>query len=114
MNKLSPQHVYREHKPTAKISRDNLLFLLSEKWAFGFDELQWIVYHWKGDAKGWRPTFFVRSNKRVLMRNIKERRVAVTPDAKEALGHLPFTFKEWLKQYEAVKVSNGVLRDGSI
>ena len=99
MNQVTPQNAYRECKFTAKTTRENILFLLSKKWAFGFDELQWIIYRWRGTAKGWRPTFFVRSNKGVLMRNIKERGVEVSPQARTTLNRLPDTFAEWFSMY---------------
>ena len=75
MNKLTPSMLNAERGLVSKANDDRFIIQLSEKWALGYDELQWIIYRWRGKAKGWRPMFFIASYKRVLMHVIEERGV---------------------------------------
>ncbi len=69
---------------------------LNSEWALGQDEVQWIVYRWRGPKQGWRPVSFVATSKVVLRRVLDELGIQPTPEAKAAFDHLLPTFKEWL------------------
>ena len=90
--------------------RDRLFLQLNDRWAWGDDQLQWLLM--KADKGGlkanlsiprarWRAVSFIGSTKRILQRCLREKRVGPTPEAKTALDTLPDTFKKWLSEYEA-------------
>jgi hypothetical protein len=91
--------------PDSPESQDRIFLRLSEKWALGYDPLQWMVMRWRGKAKGWRPISFVASNKAVLMRVLEEDGCEITPEAWTTLKRLPDTFKEWLAEQNRQKVA---------
>ena len=72
---------------------------LNDRWALSADNLQWIVEHYRPPK--WRAVAFIASNKAVLMRVLREKGVDITPNAKDALDHLPDTFREWKSKQEA-------------
>jgi len=75
---------------------DKIYLRLSDLWALGYDDLQWIVMHYRPPR--WRSISFVASTKVVLMRVLEETGAKITPEAQTALDHLPDTFKEFIIQ----------------
>ncbi|MDP6781219.1 MAG: hypothetical protein QGH32_05640 [Alphaproteobacteria bacterium] len=100
MNSLIKLGEATERGPAPPEDHDRIFLRLSDKWALGYDRLQWIVMRWKGKAKGWRPISFVASNKEVLVRVLKDDGAELTPEAQAALDRLPDTFKEWLAEQD--------------
>jgi len=74
---------------------ERIFLRLSEKWALGHDNNQWIVCQWRGEKVGWCAASFVGQNKLVLAHVLAEKGVEVTEGARSALDHLPETFHEW-------------------
>jgi hypothetical protein len=72
---------------------------LSDRWALSADPLQWILQLYRRPR--WRGVAFIASNKVVLKRVLREKGVTLTPDAKDALDHLPDTFQEWKCKQDA-------------
>ncbi len=79
---------------------DRVFLRLSEGWALGYDQNQWIVMRPKSDkskpGQGWRAIAFVASTRAVLMRVLREKGAEIAPDARVAVDSLPETFLEWL------------------
>ena len=73
---------------------DKIFLRLSDRWALGYDDLQWIVMHYRPPR--WRSISFVASTKVVLMRVLEEDGAEITPEAQTVLDHLPDTFREFL------------------
>lgn len=78
--------------------KDRLFLRLSEDWALGHDDLQWIVYrvYFKRDTARFLPVSFIGSTRAVLHRVIRENGIELTPEAEVALDSIPNTFREWL------------------
>ncbi len=72
---------------------------LNDRWALSADNLQWIVEHYRPPK--WHRVAFIASNKAVLMRVLREKGIAINPAAKDALGHLPNTFRKWKIKQDA-------------
>ena len=70
---------------------------LSEDWALGYDDLQWIVYraYFKRGAARYEPKSFIGSTKRILRRVLRENGIEPTSKAKEYLDTMPDSFTEW-------------------
>ena len=72
---------------------------LSEEWALGYDQNQWILLRSKSDksksGQSWRAIAFVGSTRAVLVRVLRELGAEVTPEALVAVDSLPETFWEW-------------------
>ncbi len=79
---------------------DRIFLRLSEGWALGFDQNQWIVMRAKSDkskpGQGWRAIAFVGSTRAVLRRVLREKGAEVAPGARAAVDSFPETFLEWL------------------
>ncbi len=79
---------------------DRIFLRLSEGWALGYDQIQWIVMRAKSDKSkprhGWRSIAFVWSTRAVLTRILREKGVEIAPDARVAVDSFPETFLEWL------------------
>jgi hypothetical protein len=71
----------------------------NERWALAADNLQWILKHYRPPK--WHGVAYIASNKVVLRRVLREKGVTLTPDAKDALDHLPDTFPEWRNKQDA-------------
>ncbi|MCQ4188583.1 hypothetical protein [Methylocystis suflitae] len=73
--------------------------------ALGADNLQWIIYRAVSEqppaldatltAKDWQPVSYVRSDKDILMRCIREKGVCLSDEARATLEDFPETFDEW-------------------
>ena len=76
-------------------NRITFLFTLDakENWALGADNQQWMVMRWK--RPDWRPVSFVASKKRVVMRVLDEKGIALTENAITRLNALPERFLDW-------------------
>jgi hypothetical protein len=75
------------------------LIRLNKRWALSADNLQWILEQYR--SPNWRGVAYIASNKAVLMRVVREKGVDITPTAKDALNHLPDTFREWKNEQDA-------------
>ena len=79
---------------------DRIFLRLSEGWALGFDQNQWIVMRAKSDkskpGQGWRAIAFVGSTRAVLVRVLREKGAKVASNARAAVDSFPETFLEWL------------------
>ena len=71
---------------------------LNGHWALACDRLQWVVQHRRGKPgrEQWRPVSFVATDRRVLLRVLRENGVEFTPEARTALESLPDTFRGFL------------------
>jgi hypothetical protein len=82
---------------------ERIFLRLGSDCALGADDLQWILYRRSyrkplSDAlngKNWRACSFVRSEKAILLRCIREKELPVSVEGERALGGLPSTFDEW-------------------
>ena len=79
---------------------------LNGDWALAYDRLQWIVQRRRGKPgrAQWRPVSFVATNRRVLLRILRENGVEPTPEAQAALETLPETFRGFLTLFLEVPV----------
>ena len=79
------------------VRTDKLLFRLSDGWAIGADEAQWIIYRAKkrGDQRYWQGVSFVATTKTKLERCLREDGAVVDNIGRVHLDALPDTFKEW-------------------
>jgi hypothetical protein len=76
---------------------DRIILHLSEKWSLGYDRNQWVVLRrWmhRGKEK-WQAVSFVGSEKRILMRVLREKGAEVSPEAERVLEGLPDRFLDW-------------------
>jgi hypothetical protein len=70
-------------------------FAFSGQWALGADELQWILYRRRSrDRGGWRGVSFVRSERVILERCMREKGV-LEHDRAVLLAGPPETFDLW-------------------
>jgi hypothetical protein len=87
---------------------DTIFLRLSDKFALGADDLQWILYRSRreepspldaplkfGRRSEWLPVSFVRSGKDILLRCMRERGCKPCDEAQVALAMLPCTFDAW-------------------
>jgi hypothetical protein len=65
----------------------------NDRWALSADNLQWILEQYRPPR--WRGVAYIASNRAVLIRVLREKGVDISPAAKDALDHLPNTFREW-------------------
>lgn len=85
--------------------------ILSDKWAVGADDLQWMLARRKGPD--WRPVSFVACTKAVLLRCIHEKGAIVTQEGQAALDALPDTFRAWReRRFEASDSAVGARLSG--
>ncbi len=98
MNKIIRLEEAAERGPNSRETNNGIFLRLSEGWALGHDRFQWMLVQWKGEARGWRSVSFVASNKRVLIRVIREIDITPTPEANAALDRFPDSFKAWLAE----------------
>ena len=98
MNHIVTKDGAAERGPVSPESKDRIIFQLSDKWALGYDRLQWMVMRARKrrGQREWRPISFVDTEKTILFRCIREKGVQPTPEAQAKLDALPDTFKEWL------------------
>ena len=84
---------------------DRVIFELSSGWAFGYDDLQWIVFRRRNfrTQQGWKALAFIASNKGILRRVLKEMAIQPNPEAVDYLDAMPNTFKEWLHWHKTVQ-----------
>ena len=77
---------------------DRIFLKLSDGWALGYDQRQWMVMrrYKRLEEWYWNPVAFIATDKRILRRVLREKGAVITPDAENALNHLPDTFREWL------------------
>jgi hypothetical protein len=92
---------------------DRIFLRLSERWALGADDLQWILYKPRREetpselsSRSWFPVAFVSSHKRHLLRHIRENRPQDEDTAASALASYPDTFGEW-QALEAEAATSG-------
>lgn len=78
---------------------DKQFLRLSDRWALAHNKNQWIVQRLDGGK--WCSVSFVASEKRVLMRVLREKGAEISPDARVALDALPETFRAWRAEQEA-------------
>jgi hypothetical protein len=71
------------------------VFAIAGDWAIASDGIQWILQRRRmSGQKGWRPVSFVRSEKVILARCMREKGVDVDT-ASLLLAGLPDTFDQW-------------------
>ena len=85
---------------------DTQFLRLSERWALGYDSLQWIIqrrgsfdkrsgeYRWIGES-------FISSNRDILVLTLREKGIVPDPGKMEEVLAPPYTFKEWIAQRQA-------------
>ena len=86
---------------------DRHFLRLSENWSLAADDLQWILKKRGSIDKRtgehrWRDMAFVATEKRILMRCMRENGVVTDANGQRSLDKLPETFQEWLKSGKAV------------
>ena len=86
--------------------KDKQFLRLSERWALGYDSLQWVIqrrgsfdkrsgkYRWSGES-------FISSNRDILVLTLREKGIVADPSKMEEVLALPYTFKEWFEQQQA-------------
>ena len=91
---------------------DRIFLRLSERWALGYDRLQWIVRRRRGEK--WDSIAFVGSEKRVLHRALREKGAEVSPEALAALARLPDRFRDWWEEHSrAAPEGEPVIREAA-
>ena len=74
---------------------------LSEGWALGYDQNQWMLMRLRSRKKGeetyWQPVSFIGSTKTVLRRVLAENGVTVCPEALAKIDAMPERFFDWIK-----------------
>jgi hypothetical protein len=70
------------------------IFTTSGEWALGSDGIQWILYKRRKSRTGWIGVSFVRSERDILARCMREKGCP-GDDAAVLLTGLPSTFDEW-------------------
>jgi hypothetical protein len=95
---------------------DRVFLRLSEKYALGADELQWILYRANGrdhvadpplELKYWRAISFVSSAKAILHRCMREAGCVPVCRAASELAGYPGTFDAWKAAGAAVTTPHG-------
>ena len=70
------------------------------RWRLAYDDLQWILQRRGGKpharSSGFTGVSFIATKKQILMDVIREKAVALTPEATDCLDGLPDTFKEFV------------------
>jgi hypothetical protein len=76
---------------------DRIIFTLTDGWALGHDDNQWIVLKRRniGTQSGWKPVAFVATKKRILRRVLLEKGITPTPEAMAELDALLEQFRDW-------------------
>jgi hypothetical protein len=86
----------------------SIFLRLSDRWALGADNLQWILYKsiWGVPPdltrQRWKPLCFVHTHKRHLLRYIRENRPQDADAAALALAGYPDTFDAWKATVDAL------------
>jgi hypothetical protein len=71
------------------------IFVTAGDWAVGANEVQWILYRRRSQARGgWNAFYFVRSSKDILAQGLREKG-ADDDTARFLLSGLPDTFDQW-------------------
>ena len=72
---------------------------LASNWALDYDEYQWIVLRRRncGTQTGWKPVAFIATEKRILLRVLKNKGISLTPEAQAFLDAMPDSFQEFFK-----------------
>ncbi len=73
-----------------------------EKWALGYDRLQWMIMRAKKRRVGgeWEPVKFIASRKAAMLLTLAEIGVQLTSEAQAILDAMPDTFREWFQQIQ--------------
>jgi hypothetical protein len=69
------------------------VFATAGDWALASDGIQWMLMRHKKNGR-WQPVSFVRSEREILARCMREKRVGAD-QARLLLSELPETFDEW-------------------
>ncbi len=82
---------------------DKQFLRLSERWALGYDNLQWIIqrrgsFDKKQGALRWQPLSFISSSRDILILTLREKGAVVDPEKMGEVLALPDTFQEWIGQ----------------
>ena len=81
---------------------DRQFLRLNEKWALGYDSLQWIIQKResaKGKPERWRGVSFISSDRDILILTLKEKGIVPDLGKMEEVRALPATFREWYAQH---------------
>ena len=85
---------------------DRQFLRLSERWALAYDSLQWIIQKResaKGKSEKWRGVSFISSDRDILVLTLREKGVVPDLGKMEEVLALPYTFKEWIAQRQALE-----------
>ncbi len=85
---------------------DKQFLRLSERWALAYDSLQWIIQKResaKCKSEKWRGVSFISSNRDILVLTLREKGVVPDLGKMEEVLALPYTFKEWIAQRQALE-----------
>ena len=78
---------------------DTVLFDAKGRWRLAYDDLQWALQKRRGKPgarnTGYVGVSFIATYKRILLEIIREKGIALTPEAVTKLETLPATFKEF-------------------
>ena len=88
---------------------DRQFLRLNEKWALGYDSLQWIIQKResaKGKPEQWRGVSFISSDRDILVLTLKEKGIVPDLGKMEEVLALPYTFKEWYAQRQTLENTN--------
>ena len=80
---------------------DTQFLRLNEKWALGYDSLQWIIqrrgrFNKTRDRWNWQAESFISSNRDILVLTLQEKSIVPDLGKMEEVLALPYTFKEWI------------------
>jgi hypothetical protein len=78
------------------------VFAIAGDWALASDGIQWMLMRYKTRKSGpyWQPVSFVRSEREILARCMREKGVGAEM-ARLLLSGLPETFDEWKTSQDA-------------
>ncbi len=82
---------------------DTQFLRLSERWALGYDSLQWIIqrrgrFNKTRGRWNWQAESFISSNRDILVLTLREKGAVIDSDKMEEVLALPYTFREWIGQ----------------
>ena len=75
------------------------------RWRLAFDDLQWVLQARRGKpgkkSSGYVGVSFIATEKRILLRVLREKGIDLTPEARARIDAMPPTFKAWLAAFQA-------------
>jgi len=107
MNNISKLRGAAERGLVPHDNQDAIFLHLSDGWALGHGQRQWVLMRAKKRREGryWNPVAFIATEKRILRRVLAEKGAVISSGAERVIDALPDTFKEWLAELDKCEAS---------